>query len=76
MWALSVTWKFKGGSARLFLIMMETEAEQAGSTDSIGPSSAAPSPGCSTSMLQKCKIPYYQDPAMLTFPECLPMLYA
>ena len=36
MWALSVTWKFKGGSTRLFLIMMETEAEQAGSTDSTG----------------------------------------
>ena len=65
MWALSVTWKFKGGSARLFLIMMETEAEQAGSTDSTGLTGCTPSPAAPLLCYKNARLLITRDPAML-----------
>lgn len=65
MWALSVTWKFKGGSTRLFLIMMETEAEQAGSTDATGFICCTPSPAAPLLCCKNASFLITRDPAML-----------
>ena len=61
-------WEFKDSPNRLFLILREMQAEQAGSIQLHRPHSSAvtspppPPPPPLPSMLQKCQVPYYQGP--------------